>query len=231
MLESLAWSAYLAFHLVGQKAAPFLPLRQITKRQRKRLRRMVRYARRHVPYYRETMDRLGISPEDIRSVEDLSRLPIIENDHLRRDPEYYASRVVDRSGRLGLPSSGSSGAPKTVWHDPAALLQNAAHGERERAIMIKVLGRWSGYREMVIVAAVGASQREIQEFVRDHTCFPKRLRIERQYVFLSDPREKNLPLINDFGPDLLYAYGSYLDMLFNYIRSTGAAWHRPKACT
>jgi len=190
---------------------------------------MVRYAYRNVPYYRETMTRLGIRPEDVRNVEDLSRLPIIENDGLRRDPEYYASRAVDRSKCLGLLSSGSSGAPKTVWHDPASLFQNAAHGERERAMMTQALGRWTGYRETVIVSPVGASQREIQEYVRDHGCFPKRLRIERQYVLLSDPPDKNLKLINDFGPDLLYSYGSYLEMLFYYIRRTGAAWHRPKA--
>ncbi len=229
VIKGIAWSAYLAFHLSGQKDVPFLSMPEITERQRRRLRRMVRYAYRHVPYYRDTMTRLGIGPEAIRSVEDLSRLPIIENDDLRRDPEYYVSRSVDRAQCLGLLSSGSSGAPKTVWHDAAALFQNAAHGERERAIMTRALGRWSGYRETVIVSPVGASQREIQEFVRDHGCFPTRLRIERQYVFLSDPPAKNLNLINDFRPDLLYSYGSYLEMFFHYIRRTGADWRRPKA--
>ena len=80
----------------------------------------------------------------------------------------------------------------------------------------------------MIAARVDASQVEIQAFVQGRGLFPRGLRRERQYIFLSDPPEKNLSLINEFRPDLLYSYGSYLDMLVRYIRGTDAWWHRPK---
>jgi len=229
VIKRVAWSAYLAFQLLGQRRAPFLPAGEIRRRQSRRVRRMVRYAYHHVPYYHDTMSRLGIRPETIRHAEDLARLPVLENEDVRRDPESFLSRTADRSRCVGLLSSGSTGSPKTIWHDAAALFQNAAHGERERSMMTRALGGWSGYREMVIVSPVGASQQEIQQFVRDHGWFPKRMAIRRKYVFLTDPPAKNLALINEFQPDLLYSYGSYLEMLVAHIRRSGAAWHRPKA--
>jgi phenylacetate-CoA ligase len=229
VVKGIAWSAYLAFHLLGQRRVPFLPAGEIRRRQSRRVRRMAQYAYRHVPYYRDAMLRRGIRPETILHVEDLARLPILENDDVRRDPEYFLSRAVDRSRCVGLLSSGSCGTPKTIWHDPASLFQNAAHGERERSMMTRALGGWSGYREIVIVSPVGASQRDIQEFIRDHGWFPKRMRIQRKYLFLTDSPAKNIGLINEFQPDLLCCYGSYLEMLFAHIRRTGAAWHHPKA--
>jgi phenylacetate-CoA ligase len=228
MIGALGWNAYLAFHIWRQRNIPFLPPDEFRRLQSRRVRRMVRYAWQHVPYYRDAMSRLGIQPDRIQCAEDLSRLPLIDRDDLRRDPQAFVSRTVNRSACLELLSSGSCGTPTNIWHDPASLFQNAAHGERERPVMTRALGSWTAYREMVIVSPIGASQAEIQDFVRKRGFFPRRLRRERQYILLSDPPEKNLDLINDFRPDLLYSYGSYLDLLFRYIRRTGASWHRPK---
>lgn len=228
MIRALGWNAYLAFSIWGQKDVPFLSLDRLRRRQSRRVRRMVRYAYRHVPHYRDTMSRLGIRPDEIQCVEDLSRLPLIDRNDLRRDPQAFVSRTVDLSTCLQLLSSGSCGTPNTIWHDPASLFQNAAHGERERPVMARALGNWRAYRETVTIARVGASQVEIQAFVQERGLFPRGLRRERQYIFLSDPPEKNLSLINEFRPDLLYSYGSYVDMLVRHIRGTGAWWHRPK---
>lgn len=228
MIRALGWNAYLAFHMWGQQNVPFTSPDQLRRQQSRRVRRMVRYAYRHVPYYRDTMSHLGIRPDQIQGAEDLSRLPLIDRNDLRRDPQAFVSRAVDLSTCLHLLSSGSCGTPNTIWHDPASVFQNAAHGERERPGMTRALGNWRAYRETVTIARFGASQIEIQGFVQERGCFPRGLRRERQYIFLSDPPEKNLSLINEFRPDLLYCYGSYLDMLVRYIRRTGARWHRPK---
>jgi len=229
MIRALAWNTYLALHVLGMKDVPFLPWAEIRHRQSRRVRRMVHYAYLYVPYYREAMSHLGIQPGEIRCAEDLARLPLVERSDLQRDPERFLSRAVKRSGCLELQSSGSSGAPKIIWHDPAALFQNAAHGERERSLMRRALGRWNGYRETVIVSPINPSQKAVQDFVREAGFFPGRIRIERQYLLLSDSPQENVRHINEFRPDLLYCYGSYVDMLSGYLRRSGAAWHRPKA--
>ncbi len=48
----------------------------------KKLRRLVAHAHSSVPYYRRLMDGAGVRPEDIRRVEDLSRIPITTKEAL-----------------------------------------------------------------------------------------------------------------------------------------------------
>lgn len=229
MLSRLFWSSYLLRQIAGQKSLPFRTPEHIRREQSRRVRRIVAHAYRHVPFYTGAMRRLGLRPEDFRTAGDLARLPAIEKSDLQRDPEYFRSRAFEDSDCVRLHTSGSSGAPVTVYHDAAALFQNAAHGERERAMMVPALGRWSGHRETVIVAPVNASQRLIQHFCQTRAYFPRGMRIRRQYLLLSDSAEHNLAAINEFKPDLLYAYGSSIEMLAACIRRTGAGWHRPKA--
>ena len=61
----------------------------IGRRQSARIRSMVAHAYEGVPYYRETMRRLGLTPADIASAEDLRKLPLIERAQLQRDPEQF----------------------------------------------------------------------------------------------------------------------------------------------
>src|SRR5580700_4984039 len=157
------------------------------------------------------------------------KLPLVEKSLLQKDPEYFLSRSVRRTDCLQLRSSGSTGTPKIIWHDPAAIFQNAAHGERDRAVIWKKIGRWTGYRETVIVAPIDASQLALQSFVRSNALVPERLRVQRQYLYLSDPPEENLRAINEFKPDLLYSYGSYVEMLYKCFSRGNVAWHLPKA--
>src|SRR5678816_2999794 len=42
------------------------------------LRRLIRHAHRHTPFYRRRLDDAGVSPELIRAPDDISRLPLLE---------------------------------------------------------------------------------------------------------------------------------------------------------
>jgi phenylacetate-coenzyme A ligase PaaK-like adenylate-forming protein len=147
----LYWTAYLGYHLCGQTKYPFKPLSVMKQDQARRVRKMVSYAYRWVPYYRETMDRLGLRPSDFRSAQDLTRLPIIENDHLRRDPECFVSRARALDRYCQVRSGGTTGAPRLVYHDARGLFQDKAHTERSRVIITRLLGQLFRYRETRIV--------------------------------------------------------------------------------
>lgn len=226
----LMWSVYLAYHLRGQARFPFKPLDAIKRVQARRVRRMVAHAYRTVPYYRETMDRLGLRPDDFQTADDLARLPLIERDQLQRDPEYFVSTAQSKERYLKLRSGGSSGAPCTVYHDVAAVFQNAAHGKRERSMITTLIGKSLGYRETVIASPLSASQK-VQEFCQKHGFFPRGVRIQRQYLSLLDSPGKNVPLLNNFKPDVIRSYGSYQGILFPYLHVTGEPFHRPKVIT
>jgi phenylacetate-CoA ligase len=138
--------------------------------QERRLRSVVEHAYRTVPFYGDTMRRLGITPEDIQTTEELARLPIVERTAIQRDPERFLSRARPTSDYLALRSGGSSGAPRVVYHDPASALENTGHGERHRTVLRRLTGRW-GFRVLAIGSPRGADV-EIRAFVRRHALVP-----------------------------------------------------------
>ncbi|HWP47159.1 MAG TPA: hypothetical protein VNM22_08370 [Candidatus Limnocylindrales bacterium] len=225
----LKWSIYLAYHLRGQTRFPFEPLEVIQRAQARRVQSMIAYAYHRVPYYRRVMDNLGLSPGDFRTAEDLSRLPILERKHLQQNPEDLVSTAQPRDYYLKLRTGRSTHTHGTVYHDATSLFQNAAHGERERSMIVKLVGRSLGYRETSIATSSGVAK-EVHKFCQKHGFLPKGIRIQRQYLPL-DPPEKNVPLINEFKPDVLHSYGSYLEVLFPYLYTTGVPFHRPKIVT
>ena len=52
-----------------------MPREELHKLQSKRLRNTVNYVYAQVPYYREALDRVGIKPDAIQSIDDLTKLP------------------------------------------------------------------------------------------------------------------------------------------------------------
>jgi phenylacetate-CoA ligase len=230
LLTRAAWTAYLLWHLRGQARAPFRPWPAIERDQARRVRRMVAYAVRHVPYYREAARRLGLRPDAFRSAADLARLPLLERDQLQRDPEYFVSTAVPRARLVELRSGGSTGSPRSVFCDPAALFQNAAHSARDRSIRARLLGRRAGYRQ-TLISSRHSGIRRVQEFLDAHALFPRAVRLERQYLSLADSPAENLARMSAFRPDVLHSYGSYLGRLFAHARDTGGPWHRPRVVT
>ena len=232
-VSRFGWSVYLARQLYGQARFPFQSLDNIIRAQARRVQQMVAHAYRTVPYYRDTMAKLGLDPDDFQTAGDLAKLPVLERQQLQRDPEYFVSQAQPLDQYLKLRSGGSSGAPRTVFHDAAALFQNAAHGERERSIftaLIGKFGKFGGYRETTIASPLSTAQ-EVQEFCQHRSLLPRAVRIKRQYLSLLDPPDKNAAAMQDFQPDILHCYGSYLELLFPYLHIHRHAVYWPQIVT
>ena len=224
LLTKLGWSAYLARQLARQARFPFATAEQIAQEQARRVRAMVRHAYRTVPHYRETIDRLGLQPDAFRSAADLARLPILEREALQREPEHLTSATVAAHDRLTLRTGGSTGAPRAVHHSTRSIVENAAHGERERSIVAAAIGRRVGYRETVIGSPRSTAQ-EVQAYLRAHTVQPRGVRVERQYLSVLDPVETTAERMVAFAPDVVHGYGSYLAILFAHLHAE--RWRSP----
>ena len=230
LLSRLRWAGYFAWHLRGQARYPFRRLDAVQRRQDERVRRMADYAFRTVPYYRETFRRLGLRPADFASGGDLARLPVLEREQIQRDPEYFCSEAPARKDLLRVTSGGSCGAPRAVLHDPHGVFENAAHGERERSIWTAIIGRRTGYRELVI-APPHSTTLKVQQYCRERGLYPRRVGIERQYASLLDPPQATVAHVNAFRPHVLHSYGSHLAILFGHLARTGEPMHRPAVVT
>ena len=191
---------------------------------------MARHAYRTVPHYRDVMDELGIGPDAIETADALAQLPILEREALQHDPERLTSSAVAPRDRLTLRTGGSTGAPRAVHHSTRSIVRNAAHGERERSIIARAVGRQVGYRETVIGSPRSTAQ-EVQAHLRAHTLQPRGVRLERQYLSVLDPVATTAERMAEFAPDVVHGYGSYLAALFAHVRSHRAGFPLPRVVT
>lgn len=93
--------------------------------QNRQLRYLFAHAYACVPYYRKLFDQHGISPQDIRSVADLNRIPITSKQDLQSLPadELVSSRV-DPKRLIIRRTSGSTGRPfciRRTWFEERLL--------------------------------------------------------------------------------------------------------------
>jgi phenylacetate-coenzyme A ligase PaaK-like adenylate-forming protein len=67
-----------------ERTVPFWDARWIARVQRWRVRAIVRHAYATVPFYRRAMVERGLAPDDIRDVDDLARLPLLDSRTVRQ---------------------------------------------------------------------------------------------------------------------------------------------------
>jgi phenylacetate-CoA ligase len=118
-------SAFRVAHrdtLVGRRfrelnRSQWQPRELVLDEQWQSLRRLVRHAYDHVPFYRKRMDSVGLDPAQMNSVEDYRRLPVLTRDDLRSHREQLVATTFARDRLTSNGSGGSTGAPVRFYHD------------------------------------------------------------------------------------------------------------------
>jgi phenylacetate-CoA ligase len=221
------WSAFVLWNLRDESRLPYWPLDKVLPIQHRRLRSIVTHAYRNVPYYREYMQKAGLRPIDFRSAEDLERLPLLTKEEMVAAPEQFRPRRHAGQPGLILQSSGTSGQAISIAYDKAALFLSLAHGHRQRLAMAHLVGRSVGYREAGISRPDGVS-RQLRRFYQGHSWTPGHIDLERCHLSASSSFEHNWTRLNDFRPDVVRGYGSYLGVFFRWIHEQQAPFARPK---
>jgi phenylacetate-CoA ligase len=91
---------------------------ELKQLQEKRLRDITNHAYNNVPLYKEKFDALGTKPEDIRSLEDVQKLPFTTKQEVRNGiPDRSMARGSDLGDCIRASTSGTSGGPMAVFYD------------------------------------------------------------------------------------------------------------------
>lgn len=149
--------------------------------QLERLKKIVKYAYERVPFYKKKFDEIGLKPEDIQTLEDISKIPYTTKTDLRDNYPYGLLAVpMDDIVRVHA-SSGTSGKPTVVaytkndldmWSDCVARLIVAAGGKKSDVVQISfgyglftgALGLHQGWEKVgasVIPASSGNTERQV----------------------------------------------------------------------
>ena len=219
--RALAW---LALAGLRQPRAPFRSAEALERAQNRRVAAAIRYAYQHVPYYRETMDGLGLAPVDINSAAGLALLPVLERSALQQDPERFRSRTHPPERCIRLQSSGSTGAPVTVYHDAAAVIRAAGYEQRLGWPLRRIARRPLGCRTLEIGHPFRTELRRTDLVL---TRMSRLIGGRTLCVSILDSVERSIEQINRFRPHILRSFGSYIEMLFVHLHATGQPFHRP----
>lgn len=220
------WSAFTAWQARDEGRLPYRPLGEILSLQSRRLQATITHAYATVPHYREAMARAGLRPEDLRKADDLSHLALVAGDQLAAAPERFKSSRYSEARTLALRSSGTGGKAKTVWYSAAALFTALAHGQRQRAVFARFIGRRFGYREMTALRPNAVAD-QMRRFFESHAWVPRSLDLERAALPLDAGFEESVARINAFQPAVVFGYGSHLGALFRWAFERGREIHRP----
>mgnify|MGYP006287091625 CR=1 FL=1 len=87
---------------------------ELRELQGERLRETVERAYENVPFYREQLDEMGVSPEDIQSIDDITKLPMTTKEDFRDEYPDGLFAVDDEDIARIHASSGTTGKPKIV---------------------------------------------------------------------------------------------------------------------
>lgn len=103
-------------YVVNDPGLLTIPRERLRDMQSERLRAMVRYAHARSPFWREKLDRAGVSPVDVRGIDDLGRLPTCTKQELQREQEQHAPlgryTCTDRAEWIRFfATSGTTGRP------------------------------------------------------------------------------------------------------------------------
>ncbi|MFZ0888706.1 MAG: hypothetical protein WA005_09655 [Candidatus Binataceae bacterium] len=111
---------------------------QLRAYQDERLRRTVRHAARHVPYYRRLFVERGLRAEDINSADDLYHLPRLSRETIRQGGALFYADNKERYRPTLARTSGSSGLALECYLDRESNALEFVHYWRHWG--------WAGYR-------------------------------------------------------------------------------------
>ncbi len=188
----------------------------VMKTQEKRVQKLVKKAY-EIPFYRRRFDEAGVKPEDIKTGDDLAKLPLLTKEELRawmkeeeKDPKYeYWFRDT---------TSGSSGVPLMLLVSPREKAYNMANWFR--VMMTAGYNPFSG-KTMSRKSAhsiSGGSDTFLQHFGI----------LRRGFLAQYDPEPDIVECINAYKPDFLYMNKSEFMRICLYCKQNHVELAKPK---
>jgi phenylacetate-CoA ligase len=109
------------------ETSQYAPVDRLSNLRLRKLHSLLRHAFDNVPFYRRRFQESGVTPDDIRSFEDLRRLPPLTKDDIIGGGGSLLALNIPRSAMHSNTSGGSTGRYVVFWRDNDCLnIKNAA---------------------------------------------------------------------------------------------------------
>lgn len=102
--------------MIFQPEYETMPQEELRKLQTERLRKLVSYVYERIPFYRDSFDKAGVKPEDVKSLDDLTKLPFTTKQDMRNAYPFDMFAVPREEVRRIHCSSGTTGTATVVGY-------------------------------------------------------------------------------------------------------------------
>ncbi|MCS6945893.1 MAG: hypothetical protein RMK97_10865 [Sutterellaceae bacterium] len=202
------------------RASEYWPPERLRELADAKVRRLIQYVAKHVPYYRELFARERLDPREIRGVADLPKIPILTREVLQERFEDLKSDEFERHAPILGQSGGSTGERRYFWLSQRCMNMEFAAVRRHYDA--------AGYREGDRCAALyfPLEGKLANRFYWDD--WRRRIRTFNTRLLTRDTLERFVSLAVQFRADVLWAYPSHLDLFVRYVEQTGDERFRPR---
>jgi phenylacetate-CoA ligase len=180
--------------------------------QNEHLRDLIRHCYESVPYYRDIMDERKLTPTDIATVDDLSKLPVLTRQAVRENFQRLISTKSKSTALILGNTSGTTGSPlKFYWEGQTCLIKNVVDWRQKGCAGIRPLDRIAFFSGRVIVPV----SRMRPPFWRtnwllNHTFFSGFHMSDKSLELYVRQLEKFAPLAIEGYPSTLFVLAKYL---------------------
>ncbi|MDR0335495.1 MAG: hypothetical protein LBI18_00210 [Planctomycetaceae bacterium] len=189
-----------------------------------RLRRILDRAYRHIPYYKESFDRAGIVPSDIKTDTDMLSVPLLDKRDLQEhfdqlfDPQWSKDDLIlDKTG-------GSTGTPVNYYYSHDRKWSRQAAALRHDC--------WTGYDVGYRRAALWGAARDMPPLGWKQKLkgmiFPKELMLNAAGMTPENMLQFNEQL-KRWRPLIILAYASAAAVFAMFLKQNGIVPYQPKA--
>ena len=202
-----AYTRYLEELLRSQYASES----ELAELQNENLRLLIRHCYENVPYYTQLLHKLKLTPDDFQGIDDLQKLPLLEKETVRRQPELFHARDYTNTPCEIVNTSGTTGTTLRVRVEVEWRRKNYAFFGR--------LKLWADVNPSARTATFGG--RTIVPASAQRPPFWRYNLATNTLLFSSyHLREKNIPTylakLRNWAPELIDSYPSSLYLLARY---------------
>ncbi len=184
--------------------------------QNTKLRRLIKHAYENVRFYRDILQEIELHPEDIKSVDDIHKIPIIDKNDFHQRPysDLLDKRIKDKDRLIPVNTSGSSGLSLRFYID-----HNYDRFRKAQFLRPYLTnGRRLSDRVVWIRARPVLTKKWFQQ-----TGLMKEYQIDSGLDL-----DNQIKIIKEMKPDILQGYGSVLALLASKVLEYDIPTHTPR---
>lgn len=193
--------------------------------QLSQLQRIIWHAYVNVPYYRNAFKKTGVVPQEIRTLEDIQKLPLLSKDDVANNVHYGLFETNPDWKKLHkIVTSGSTGRPSTSYAEQAQL--EIRQGSTLRS------AEWTGWRigdRQMRLWHQTLGMSSVQAFKEKFDAFLLKRKFIPAFELTEEALGKLVQQIEDYKPVLMDGYAESLNFLASYTKSGHQISHKPKA--